>query len=381
MRFRAIATIESPVAVSARRATGNDLATQPFLPGSTVRGALAAAYLESGTAGDSDFQAMFLRELVRFSDLCKGGAVPWPLSARQCQERDDHPVLDVLLGRAARQFDTDLPIEHECQQMVAGNLCRAKVGLPNGFFSYNAATKQYENVEVGTRRVAHAAVDPDLLRTRGGEFHSSRVIHAGQTFEGFVQASGGGEAALQRFIGEGRTLYVGRGGSRGQGRIVLSLTPEVGDAVQQVAGRIEALNRVAAERFAALQDKIVFTCTLASATILLDEWLLSKPALEATDIAPELEPYKPIAMTRPTDIAGWHAKARLPKADAGALAAGSCFLFHRDAAPGEDRAAAYQSLAQVLVRAGEQGLGERWQEGFGEASFCLPFHYERAEGA
>ena len=382
MRFRATATIQSPLAVSARRATGNDLATQAFLPGTTVRGAAAAVFLETAQADAPDFRALFLEETVRFGDLRKEGAFPWPRSARRCKEYETHRLRDVLLGWGAKALGERIEIQKKCNDGSSKAPCPSKIAVPDGYGVFDAEKRQYEGVDVGMRRVAHIAMDPDLLRPRSGEFHTSRVIHSHQIFEGFFHAESRGEDALRRFFERERTLCVGRGRSRGQGRIALSLSPEPAETAAEMAAKISALNETAG-RFATLSDRIVFTCTLLSAAILLDDWLLPKLELDVVDFGVQgLESFAPIAkMTRSVDIAGWHAKAQLPKNGARALAPGSCFLFARPLNVVEDRAMATQRLAEILVHLQERGLGERREEGFGEASFCLPFHYEKAEGA
>jgi hypothetical protein len=72
-------------------------------------------------------------------------------------------------------------------------------------------------------------------------------------------------------------------------------------------------------------------------------------------------------------VGGWHARASLPKPEMDVIAAGAAFLFARKIALA-DREAEIQRLALLLADC-RKGVGERWEEGFGEASFCDPFHY------
>ena len=53
MRYRVVATLESPMALSVRRATGFSIETQVYLPGTTWRGAIAESYLNSGGKPES----------------------------------------------------------------------------------------------------------------------------------------------------------------------------------------------------------------------------------------------------------------------------------------------------------------------------------------
>ena len=77
---------------------------------------------------------------------------------------------------------------------------------------------------------------------------------------------------------------------------------------------------------------------------------------------------------RPTVITGWHAKGGLPKTEVAAIGAGSCFLFRREGCT--DAAAEYEKLAQIFTRLEQRGVGERLDEGFGEATFCRALHCE-----
>src|SRR5437763_16077413 len=79
--YDAEVTLQSPVTLTLRRATGNDVETLDYIPGTVLRGALAAAYLETG-AVDLPFRSLFLEGRVRFGSLRVDGADVWPLSAR-----------------------------------------------------------------------------------------------------------------------------------------------------------------------------------------------------------------------------------------------------------------------------------------------------------
>ena len=72
-------------------------------------------------------------------------------------------------------------------------------------------------------------------------------------------------------------------------------------------------------------------------------------------------------------LSGWNAQAQLPKSDTWAIAPGSAFLFKRKYEGDPD--AEFERLAQILAKA-EEGIGERWEEGLGEAVFCDDFHIE-----
>ena len=73
-------------------------------------------------------------------------------------------------------------------------------------------------------------------------------------------------------------------------------------------------------------------------------------------------------------LSGWNAQAQLPKSDIWAIAPGSAFLFARPFSGDRDKE--IERLARVLEKA-EDGIGERWEEGLGEAVFCDEFHVQQ----
>jgi CRISPR-associated protein Csx10 len=375
MRYRLYAETETPAAISVRRATGNDLDTLRFIPGTVIRGALAAAYLAESGAADAGFAALFLNRLVRFGDLRISDARPWPLSTRQCRFRpDEHPKTDSLLREGA-----GLASPSEC----AERLCTSKIEPPSGYYRYKSVGEsgpfQYGREEVRAHRLAHSQIDPEFLKARPGQFHSSQLLDPAQTFQGFLHARDLGEETLTAFIDSGRTVYVGRGRSRGQGRVRLTLYPETGRSVERMRDKIRRLNE-AASRFTEFRGKVVFSCTLDSATLVYDRWLLSRSFLEAADLLAEPGGYTfASSFRRMADLSGWHAKGGLPKAEAKVIAPGSCFLFQCEAPV--DREAEYEKLARTFVGLEERGVGERLDEGLGEATFCRTLHSELAGGA
>lgn len=218
MTFDLIATAKSPLALSVGRATGNDLETLAFLPGRAVRGAVAQSYLDAdGSAEGAAFRALFLNGLVRFGDMRIGTAKVWPLSVRACKlYPDDHPKVDLLLNAAA-----GIATSPECDVKD----CGSKLEHPAGYYREvgEIGGVKFARAHVATRRVAHVEIDPATLRARSGQFHSSRLISADQVFEGRVWAEREGEAELRKLLADERTLWIGRGKTRGQGRVSVRL--------------------------------------------------------------------------------------------------------------------------------------------------------------
>jgi CRISPR-associated protein Csx10 len=371
MILRTRLRLDWPLCISIRRAVGNELSSLQYVPGTALRGALAEEYLAANERrADAGFETLFLNGRIRFGDLRIDGADPWPLSARVCREVESHAPRDLLLAAAPEAPHRQ--IKPVCPQ------CDAKRVYPGGYFKLHAGSPpEYQTVMVESRRAAHVQILPELLRAQEGQFHTARVLERGQDFEGAIWADDAAGAALLAFAGPERILYLGRGRTRGQGRVRLRLSNARPRTVREIQ---EALGSVQAAAARVLPGKAVFICTLLSRSILYDRWLLARPVMETADIDPQLGNYTMTThFNRLGEVAGWHANAQLPKTGALAVEAGSSFLFvSNDDFP--DLAAEHRRVAPLLQAAEERGIGERRAEGFGEVRFCHPFHSDRAEG-
>ena len=223
---------------------------------------------------------------------------------------------------------------------------------------------------VDVRVVTHSAISNSLLCVRQEQFFSQEVLDPGQSFEGELWA----EPTAQDLVAgmcRTRTIQIGRGGTRGMGLADLTINPKdaPADPIGEIRGRLQNVNQACD-----IPGHVVFTATLHSPCAVFDEWLFGRPQLRATDLDPKLGDYRVWASySRTVRISGWNGQAQLPKPDIDAIAPGSCFLFGRElskaAAPAE-----VERLAPILAREGT-GLGEYWEEGFGEVEFCWPFHF------
>lgn len=282
--------------------------------------------------------------------------------------RETHPITDRLVARSA---GAQLPRECDYRTASATGACRGRLQPPEEWMGRDEEGG-YAPFEIRTRRVAHVQIDGQLLRPATGQFYSQRSLEHGEVFESRMWAGGGSEEVLRSVVGAGCGVAIGRGKSRGQGRVELTLGNDV-PVYPSAAERLSKLNQTAG-LFTKLRGYTVFAVTFVSHAIVLDEWLMSRSWLSAGDVG--LTDYSLLGwFSEFTRISGWHAAARLPKAEVAGIAAGSCFLFgKRCGVEGEQ---------ERLLEAGERienlGIGERLEEGFGEAVFCHPFHATHGE--
>lgn len=106
-------TLRSPAIVSALSGDPNSAATQPFIPGSAIRGAVAARLLADGTMGDSkEFRQLVLSGSVRYlhayPEIAGARGLPVPASWRSTKSDPDQACdLAAFSGRITEQADPE----------------------------------------------------------------------------------------------------------------------------------------------------------------------------------------------------------------------------------------------------------------------------------
>ena len=120
-------------------------------------------------------------------------------------------------------------------------------------------------------------------------------------------------------------------------------------------------------------DATYLTLTLRSPAIVRDPFGRFRAALDGDTIGGwcdqalgALEVRQAFVTT--TAVEGWNSALGLPKPDALALAAGSCWLLRVPPGTASDVDTAMERLEQ-------DGIGERRQEGFGAVACCDPVHW------
>ena len=278
MRFRVWVKAESPLVITANRATGNEMETLRWIPGTTWRGALAGSLVarlptgvrahESGT-----FRTLFLEDRVRFGALTADGERMFPLSARVCADFESHKILDLLL---LRTLGRDLA--RECQQDLGlGRRCTGRLVPHSGLVQLKEGRAVRRDPKV--RVTAHTAIANATLRVREEQFYSSTAVERGAQFIGELWAKDDEAAGL---VKEACTLSpwlaLGRARTRGQGHVSLALGEAPGAVISQ--GDVESCNRPLVG-----SGKLAFTVTLRSPCVLYDEWGMARPYMKACDVA------------------------------------------------------------------------------------------------
>lgn len=400
------AEAETAVALPRRPEAGNLYECQREIPGTAVRGAFAARFLDRKGFVSRD---LFDTPAVRFGPLrplpnAEGLPVPTPCcvvpvprSARSCKYDDGfegagHGVWDILLQVAAKHRPPEAPMCPKCGAPLEP-LERAWLVMDwakGQGFAYDPVFQLSTHVGIGEEGIAEE-----------GRLFSLQHFPAGTRFVGWIAAdvSMGGADLLKElgFVETSNgewvtTLRVGRR-SRSLGAVtvkanVLANPPwqcshgsleKRWQRFQQHTGSLkEALQKVLREEKGEMDDFYLLSVTCLTDTVLLDDSLRPYRIIPAAYLAQRLgldggSVVGPLAPFTRTGVAGgWHNAHRLPKLPDGTIVAGSVFLFAF--AVDKSKVTNEQEILQRLRKLEETGIGWRRSEGLGQILFCDPFH-------
>ena len=378
--YRISAKLKSPMVIHQSRQSDSS-ETLSYLPGSTLRGALAAKYLrEIGNAEDENFRMMFIEQPVCFPNLLPtdkqdAGSRILPLTAVSCKRNPgfhaegNHGVADHLALKLLQRLRYDVESEScpICEQDMKG--------FP-GFWNGNIdAPCRFQPTMLIER---HTGIDRDTGTIANGIFFLTQAMadykdkDKQQYLCNTIQVDEKQHEVLKTFI-EG-TLFVGADRTSGKGEIELSY--EMTDDSSCQIPDIEEWNRKFKEKLAnilkdAKADDLLFkghyfSIKLESDAILVDEFLRPASDVEIS-FGNQIESVVKVCQSRV--IRGWNSAWGLPKPDDLGLSMGSIFLYKY---PGDD----LNGLKQYLSELVKSGIGLRREEGFGRISVCEQIHTE-----
>jgi CRISPR-associated Csx10 family RAMP protein len=301
----------SAVCLSTGRVAGNITSTTAYISGSTLRGALAAAYLSRHNRNaDAIFERLFLSGVVSYGNLYPrqqaGESFPLPLSAHSCKHKagfqlsdpEAHGVVDLLLDvaeyaiKSKQGVSMDTRRQDECRKPEGSTECGAPLE-PFTEFCEQTGAGHYRQVELPKRVITRSATDDRTHTAERGQLYSLEVLDspddASTVFGGEIICSTQEAVALfdqhLRPILEIESLFVGTAKSRGLGeiriqdtgglsryaweerRIPLSEGEGCGETSDPQEGRFAAFQRALAER-GITDGRLCFSVTLRSDAIL-----------------------------------------------------------------------------------------------------------------
>jgi len=375
--------------------TANALNGVDVIPGSSLRGALAWAWIEDGNDPDRDpwFQNAFVREGVCFGPLYPIAdnwrspspmlAGPLPETATGCKRfagfgKEGHGVFDDLFRDEIALFDGASPsaafkryrafFDH-CRHFfeeTSGISCECAMRRKSGLAIMDR--DQPSMVNVARETMLKSAVDTRIESVSEGCLFTSEAVAAGTEYLGEITVHDG--ADIEPLINY-TTLRLGACATRGYGKVEVDWLGNDG-GLAPIADRFDAFQKRAQKLRLPDQSGWWVSLDLRSPTILSDPWLNDALAITPeclTAYGSDLE-WRLIAQyTRPTTVSGWNAKLKMPKTSRTALDAGGVALFLVKGP--------LDNVLATLARLETHGLGERVGEGFGRVVACHPFHIDR----
>ena len=312
---------EQPLHLGSQLDAGWLTDTHRFVPGSVLRGALAALWLaehrppKPDTTSDMEFQRLF-EGGVRFGPLYPSDNALRPLSVFGCKYADDD---------TCRRFSHDAAFDGAAP--AACPVCGSPVEASKGGVD-------------GVRIVEHTRVQLDEHeRAADGQLYTRRALPAGTQFTGLIDGDPDGELAW--LVQTERSVLLG-GRRSTSGLATLSARAEA--SPPSFTGFVSDQRRLVVRLLA----PGIFVDTVGRPS-----WLPDVTELSVTLGVPVAID---AAFARPTVVSGWHAVSNLPKPRDFAVAAGSVFVLRFDAGL-PDHAG--------LRRLWQAGLGLRRTEGNG----------------
>lgn len=420
---------QTPLLLGNKSGVGNYQFTEEYIPGSMLRGAVAKKLLDNSQKA---FDTLFGGDEPYFGNGYLGGSGPvwpFPLTARTCKRypglssgttednKKYHGVVDMLAADFAYGLISDVQFPQRENLQPNGPqwdplklpnvrttldqcpICKVKakeeqsrlddgshdpddtkdypMQPATGYYTW-AGQSPLKVTPAQTMRTTHVGIN----RARGVAqdqllFTQEKVVVQNTSDAFFARISVPVEklGVFQEAI-EG-ILYVGRGRSRGNGRVFVEIEPV--DATLSLNDRLFnfRLRLSAALAFYKQDSKVLtelpgtfFSVTLRSPAILHIAGRPQRvPAATSLGLT-EADNISCIrAWARTAIVGGWDSAAMRPRRKALAAAIGSVYLFWADGTVDQER------LEAELTRAELNGLGEDRERGYGQFTVCAPFHY------
>jgi CRISPR-associated Csx10 family RAMP protein len=340
-------TAESPLSIRADHAPEGARGA-PYIPGTTLVGALAAAYRMLNPAQTEEFEQLFLREQVLYPNLYpasfadktgrdKSGmegtdlpVYPIPKTGQSCKRHDGfctlladdeakgHGVRDSLIDWAIAKLgeaqNSDDPVaalrEHKLcpwphkdwpSPNTKDKLCGEVMDHFNGYYRRNTKTTEFNNdmvkARTNTRLRTHTGIDRATGTVEEGILYNREVFDEDTRFWGRIQFLDD-ENLVKHFedfiktANRQRLIRIGTGRTRGMGKVTIGVKrlEEAQNDFASFQERLCGLNNLLhkqANKINGLDDSFYFALTLHSPLILCDGLLRYRGTIDE-DVLQEL---------------------------------------------------------------------------------------------
>lgn len=344
----------------------NSATSEPFVPGSMVRGAVMAAYLverrpERLDAGDERAQRLFFDGRTRYlnaypgypsaADPAPGRTLPLPWSWLNVKDAEAQ-IYDFAL--AERREVNGQPVQFKAARGGDGMFCRVTRSASGATVIRHEGKGREIKVHTQRNRMFGRALSEEQARAlkveRGAVFQYD-ALASGETYVGAVLAEDDADLALLAHLLP-MTLSLGGSHNSGYGRVRVTV---LGEPVADWRETGEpALDIPAGQSFVVtlLSDALLRDPATGQRT--LDPAAALSAALGVT-LTPAAAGVSGRSTARARNVGGFNRAWGLPLPQAQAVSAGSAFVYTASA-----------PLAAERIRVAEAaGIGQRCAEGFG----------------
>lgn len=411
MKVTLIIQANTPVAFRSNR-NQDAPDTLEYLPGSTLRGGLAAAHAMLRPHAKDEFNSFFLDDLIQFGNGYPGdfeqpelredalSVDPLPRTAFSCkrcpgflsQQSGDarwitHGVRDSLIPMAlfsmAAEKEIDIPgVSEDCGYLEKEMpTCNEPLEHFNGFVRRGTGHAIYGR----TKSLKELHTKTGISRGRGavheGILYSRRMLSNKARFQSQLQLIPEIAQSLRTFIeeaSEAGLLRFGNNRTRGLGGVQFLhwITDSISSTGASINERLQAfdnsLSQMASSNQIDLKHSSYLPLYALSDVIIQDELFRYRGRLDEQWFSDEIGIdgasliFLSSSLRR---VTSWNALSGLPRPDEWAIALGSVFLL------GLPRKLAESDQQRLLILE-EKGTGRRVSEGFGRVRFADPFHLE-----
>jgi CRISPR-associated protein Csx10 len=415
-------TALSPLAIGRQKPGGSVSEAETYIPGSVLRGAIAALMLRQSQLSDTDFtsqsdsdfkalfidgKALFLNAYPALTEIddalqMQPGVDVLPATALSAKNgggfRPKNGVFDSLLDRFcasefAQVYDPSCPTDGGRVDPFKGFYSKDN---QDRYHSHTVSTRLLTRVGINRRRAtAEEAILYSIEVLEESKKHTPKIKDPQlepMIFTGSILVEENYAQGLLDYIQRcSREFRLGNSASRGLGKVKIDADDPV-DITSDIQARAEAFNNALNERWSLWRlfgghrvsitdDRLLFSLDLYSDAILTENWLrttvLSEMMLQTRlqDLLNEsgsgIKLHSDVKLHTAYSSydyrSGWNAAWGLMKDTELTTDRGSVYLFSVDRMHQEGWLEGLQLLEQ-------RGIGDRTSEGFGQVKVCDEFH-------
>ena len=382
--------LNSPLIISGNR-NDNLLESIDYIPGTVLRGALAASFLKSEKGGDENlFKNIFLSGKVHFGNSYYGteNVSNLPATARSCKSfsgfkdpnaeinNPKHGVLDILIRSYVFQKNLRNNIENSTESNIIDECleCGSSMIPFLGVYAKVGMDERYFRFENQKNIITRTSINENTQTAIPGALFSTEVIQPDNEYNYHGKIIVYDTSLEQQLIDliSNSTFTIGGERTYGYGQVEV-IEARINTYPNSIEAKLVTFNDKLKEYLPDVGSQH-FVVTLNSDTILVDRFLRFSSMLNEIILKDyfhtELN-FKLVKSFCTTKIVqGWSNIHKLPKENDLAILKGGVFLFKTEIETDP------QILIEYLQEIESQGIGERKTEGFGEVIICNPFHLE-----